>query len=270
MPDFPAAITLWAAPEVAAFQAEALARQLGIVRAHTLPENGPLLWLTTEGLAFRLLNDPEFSGILRVDFDSTIARRRSRQTNHELLIQAAKIRQAAHPLLIDATAGLGRDGFLLATHGFRVRMIEANPVVAALLADGLARAGRLPHLAATVARIGLTWGNAADLLSTLPEPPEVIYLDPMFPERNKSAKVKQDLRLLQVLHTHAPTTTPEALLMAALAVGARKVVIKRPLKGPPLAGLAPSYSLKGKAVRFDVHVGSGKKEPLAQTASTGG
>jgi 16S rRNA (guanine1516-N2)-methyltransferase len=79
----------------------------------------------------------------------------------------------------------------------------------------------------------------------------------MFPERSKTAKVKQGLRLLQLLNQK--TEQPEQLLRAALSLQAKKVVVKRPLKGPFLAGRPPSYSLKGKAVRFDVYLGSGKE-----------
>ena len=203
-----------------------------------------------------------FPGGLWVDFDSTDARRRSHHTGSELLVQAAKIRRIPHPLLIDTTAGLGRDAFLLATHGFRVEMVERNPVVAALLEDGLTRARCVPRLQAATERIRLCRGNSLDVLAQLREKPAVIYLDPMFPQRSKTAKVKQNLRLLQYLDDHA--IAPESLLEAALLVGANKVVVKRPLKGAPLAERLPSYSLKGKAIRFDIYLGPGKKEPPEQ------
>lgn len=254
----PLPIALWAAPEIPAAQAEELARELGIPYVETQPAGGPLLCQQGERLEFRIMGDSELTGALWVDFDSADARRRSLRPGSELLIQAAKIRQMKkNPLLIDATAGLGRDAFLLATHGFRVQMIEINPVVAALLADGLDRAGRLPHLQMIAGRIQLRRGNSLEIFVALDERPDVIYLDPMFPERTKSAKVKQNLRLLQYLDDHA--IAPEELLHAALAVDARKVVVKRPLKGPPLAGRTPSYTLKGKAIRFDVYLGTGGK-----------
>ena len=247
---------LWAAPDADALRAAALRRLLQIPSVETLPQQGPLLLLSAQRLEFRIAGNPELPGALWVDFNSEDARRRSRQPGGELLVRAAKVRQAGQPLLIDATAGLGRDGFLLASHGFRVQMIEANPIVAALLDDGLARAQTLPHLEAAVSRIELCVGDAIDVLATLDQQPAVIYLDPMFPERSKTAKVKQNLRLLQLLE--AKMAAPEPLLLAALATGARKVVVKRPLKGQLLADLAPSYTLKGKAVRFDVYVGKGQ------------
>ena len=261
MSDPLAAIALWAAPEIPLPQAEELARQLEIPLMGNPPDQGPLLCLGGDRLEFRLQGaDPELGGSLWVDFNSTVARWRSRHTGSELLIQAAKIRRVQNPLLIDATAGLGRDGFLLAAHGFRVEMIEINPVVAALLADGLARAERVSQLQSVTERIRLHRGDSVARIACLEEVPEVIYLDPMFPRRSKSAKVKQNLRLLQYLDDHR--VAPERLLSAALAVGPNKVVVKRPLKGTFLSEKTPSYSLKGKAIRFDVYLGPGKKEPL--------
>ncbi|MCG4849180.1 class I SAM-dependent methyltransferase, partial [Streptococcus gordonii] len=82
--------------------------------------------------------------------------------------------------------------------------------------------------------------------------PDVVYLDPMFPERTKSAAVKKKFQLLH--HLEQPCADEETLVEAALAVHPRKVVIKRPVKGPLLAGVKPSYQLAGKAVRYDVLV----------------
>ncbi|MCL1979528.1 MAG: class I SAM-dependent methyltransferase, partial [Proteobacteria bacterium] len=212
-----------------------------------------LLQFAPDGLSLIKPNDPLLPGRLRVDFSAPDFRRRLLHPGQELLVQAAKVRGCSRPLVIDATAGLGRDGFLLAAAGCRVRMIELHPVIAALLADGLSRARNTPALATAAGRIELVVGDAREQMLKLPEPPEVIFLDPMFPERTKSALVGQELRLLQLL---APKgCDPESLLPAALAVSTRKVVVKRPLKATPLAALAPSYTRRGKAVRFDVYLG---------------
>jgi 16S rRNA (guanine1516-N2)-methyltransferase len=133
-------------------------------------------------------------------------------------------------------------------------MVECNPVVAALLADGLERASRVTETAGMAARVELVAADVLTYLPTLTEQPDVIYLDPMFPQRSKTAKVKQELRLLQLLDHK--TNDAEHLLQAALALRPRKVVVKRPLKGDVLPGKAPSYTLRGKAVRFDVYTGA--------------
>ena len=89
-------------------------------------------------------------------------------------------------------------------------------------------------------------------LADLPFTPDVVLLDPMFPTREKSASVKKKAQFLQ--HLEAPCGDEAALLEAALAARPRKVVVKRPPKGPHLAGVRPTYSLEGKAVRYDVIV----------------
>jgi 16S rRNA (guanine1516-N2)-methyltransferase len=92
-------------------------------------------------------------------------------------------------------------------------------------------------------------GDSIQALQSLSQPPDVIYLDPMFPQRQKSGLVKKKFQLLQQLER--PCTDGEALLSAAIAAGARKIVIKRPLKGELLGGRTPDYSLKGKTIRYD-------------------
>lgn len=238
-------------------RAASLARELALPLIDDPHRAELLLVLGPQGLALRRPNDPALNGELRVDFDRPAARRRQQSPHRELVVQAARLRRAGEsPLVVDATAGLGRDGFLLAAAGFRVVLCERNPVVAALLRDGLARAALLPRTAAIAARIRLIAADFADGLEQLSERPAVIYLDPMFPPRSKSAKVKQELQLLQLLEgTGNGESDAARLLQTALAAGPRKVVVKRPLKGPALAGPAPSHVLRGKAVRFDVYTG---------------
>jgi 16S rRNA (guanine1516-N2)-methyltransferase len=81
--------------------------------------------------------------------------------------------------------------------------------------------------------------------------PQVIHLDPMFPHRDKSALVKKEMRLFRPLvgdDDDAP-----ALLAAALALASHRVVVKRARKAPPIAGVAPGYSLEGKSSRYDIY-----------------
>ena len=100
-------------------RAVALAEALSVPLIDDPPQTDLLLVLGPEGLALRRPNDPELPGVLRVDFDRPAARQRQRQPHRELVVQAARLRGAGNePLLVDATAGLGRDGFLLAAAGF--------------------------------------------------------------------------------------------------------------------------------------------------------
>lgn len=189
---------------------------------------------------------------LRGDFSRMLPRLRQGRLQQELLVKAARIKGAEAPTAVDCTAGLGEDSLLLAAAGFVVTLFERDQTIAALLADALERAAADPRLAEAVGRMTLVADDSIAGLATLPEPPDVVYLDPMFPARTKSAAVKKKFQLLH--HLEQPCEEEEALVAAALAAQPRKVVIKRPTRGALLAGMKPSYSVAGKAVRYDVLV----------------
>ena len=190
--------------------------------------------------------------VLRADFARMLPRLRPDRLARELLVRAARIRGVESPTVVDATAGLGEDSLLLAAAGFSVTMFERDSAIAALLRDALARAADEPQLAGIVERMTLVEGDSVAGLRELSVPPDVVFLDPMFPERTKSAAVKKKFQLLH--HLERPCEDEEGLLAAALSACPRKVVVKRPPKGPWLAGVKPSHSLAGKAVRYDVIV----------------
>ena len=187
---------------------------------------------------------------LRGDFMRLLPRLRSDRVRSELLVKAARIKGVEAPVVVDATAGLGEDSLLLAAAGFHVDLYERDAVIAALLRDALDRAGNEPQLTDAVARMTLHEEDSIAALRSLEMAPDVVLLDPMFPARTKSAQVKKKFQLLH--HLESPCEDEAALLDAAIAAHSRKVVIKRPPKGPYLAGKKPSYSLTGKAVRYDV------------------
>lgn len=190
--------------------------------------------------------------VLRADFVRLLPRLRPDRLGRELLVRAARVRGVEAPSAVDATAGLGEDALLLAAAGFVVTMFEKDPVIAALLRDALERAARVPELAPVAERMTLVEGDSVAGLRCLGFSPDVVFLDPMFPERTKSAAVKKKFQLLH--HLERPCDNEEELVEAALAARPRKVVIKRPPKGPLLAGARPSYQVFGKAVRYDVLV----------------
>lgn len=190
--------------------------------------------------------------VLRADFSRLLPRLRSDRLSRELLVRAARVRGVEAPTAVDATAGLGEDSLLLAAAGFSVRLYEKDQVIAALLRDALERAAALPELADVVARMELLEEDSVEALPHLDFSPDVVLLDPMFPERTKSAAVKKKFQLLH--HLERPCENEGELLDAALAACPRKIVIKRPPKGPVLAGVKPSYQVTGKAVRYDVIV----------------
>lgn len=215
--------------------------------ADRLGDKGVELRRDAEGLA--LVGD---GMVLRADFARLLPRLRPDRLGRELLVRAARVRGAEAPTAVDATAGLGEDSLLLAAAGFTVTMFEQDPVIAALLRDALGRAANEPQLAGVVARMALVEGDSVTGLREMGFSPDVVFLDPMFPERTKSAAVKKKFQLLH--HLERPCDNEDELLDAALAAHPRKIVIKRPPKGPWLAGVKPSHSLAGKAVRYDVIV----------------
>ena len=193
-------------------------------------------------------------GPVRVDFieGATAHRRLHGGGSGQMIAKAVGVQQGVRPHVLDATAGLGRDAFVLATLGCTVEMIERQPLVAALLEDGLQRAALDAEVAPIVARMRLHCGDAIDLLRAWSgEPPQVIYLDPMFPHRDKSAMVKKEMRLFRPL-VGVDLDAP-ALLEAALALATHRVVVKRSRKAPAIEGSKPGYALEGKSSRYDIY-----------------
>ena len=172
------------------------------------------------------------------------------------LARAVGLRGTAPLRVTDATAGLGQDAFVLASLGAEVTLLERSPVVGALLADALRRARADPEVADIAARMTLQVGEAAALLETLP-PPDVVYLDPMYPHRTKSALPKKEMRLFRLLV--GPDDDAAGLLAAARAVASRRVVVKRPAGAPFLGDVRPDGRLESKNTRYDLYLTSAQK-----------
>lgn len=192
---------------------------------------------------------------LRPDLAEMLPRIKQGALQREMLVKAARVKGVEAPRAVDATAGLGEDSLLLAAAGFTVTLCEADPVIAALLEDALARASAHEVLGPIVERMHLVAGDSRVTLeragASTGAQPDVVYLDPMFPGRTKSAAVKKKFQLIHGLERPTEPLDEESLLQAALAAHPRKVVIKRPVKGPYLAGVKPSHAIAGKAVRYD-------------------
>lgn len=201
------------------------------------------LLLTAEGLC---LSVKGFSP-LWADFSRQAWLKRHQAGKGQGLIQACQPKPGMK--IIDATAGWGRDALLLASFGARVVMLERQPVMAALLADGLRRKEAAEPGSP---ELSLQPISAFEYLPHLPQEdyPELIYLDPMHPERKKSALVKKDLQALQQLI--GPDEDAKALIDLARHYAQKKVVVKWPAHQPAL--LKPDAVIKGKTVRFDIYL----------------
>lgn len=204
-----------------------------------------------EGILALQLTGRGAPGPVSVDFGAGAMRHRRRSGHNELLGRAVGVGRRPGLHVIDATAGLGRDSFVLADLGCHLILCERNPIIACLLASGIERALDCgdPWLAQVCGRMHLHRGPAQSLQA----PADVIYLDPMFPARDKSAAVKKEMAVFQLLLEGTPDDGEE-LLAWALGQDVARVVVKRPPRAAALGGIEPSHSVQGKAVRYDVHV----------------
>lgn len=189
-------------------------------------------------------------GILKLDFGRGRLGWRLRQTKRgHPLGRAFGLSSARDSLeIVDATAGLGRDALMLAALKNRVVLVERHPVIAFLLKDAIERTA--PEEIRE--RVTIENAESGEYLRTPPFAADGIYLDPMYPDRTKSALVKQEMRILRALV--GADYDSEKLLQSALHSGARRVVVKRPANAPPLGDIPPSHFIKEPNTRYDVYV----------------
>ena len=193
---------------------------------------------------------PSAAGGVRVALDDAraLAGRCTTASRRQPLARAVGLKRGT-PSVMDVTVGLGRDALLLARLGCMVTVVERSPVLRAMWRDALRRAGD-SHGAD---RIRLIVGDAVDVLSGLPdaEAPDVIYVDPMYPPKGKSALPKKEMRILRRLV--GDDQDAGALLEAARRVARDRVVVKRTPRAKPLAP-SPALRYSGKLVRYDVYL----------------
>jgi 16S rRNA (guanine1516-N2)-methyltransferase len=234
-------------------KATELARELGLPL--TLVEDAGhdlLLAVTAERLELRT-PAPHGPGPVYAEFVNGAMGYSRRVAGSRLLFQAVGFR-AGPPSVVDATAGLGQDAFLLASMGCRVTAFERSPIVAALLQNGLQRSLQIPEIASALGdRLQLVVGDARSILKDLPvsHVPDVVYLDPMYPARSKSALGRKEMSVLRRIVGHDEDAGE--LLQVARTVARRHVVVKRMRHAPPLAP-GPTRVCKGKTTRYDVYV----------------
>lgn len=219
---------------------------------------------TGERLELRDTHDQKI-GAVYVDFTSGKAQHRLKfgGGKGQALAKAIGLHKRSNPVVIDATAGLGRESFVLASLGCDVTLLERNDKVHALLEDGLRRAEASTDgsLSSIISRMNLVKADAQQWLleqSLAAQSPDVVYIDPMFPERNKSALVQKEMRFFhEVVGDDADAV---ALVAIARRVAKHRVVVKRPRLAEQLADSKPAFVITGKTTRYDVYL------PLVQTA----
>jgi 16S rRNA (guanine1516-N2)-methyltransferase len=173
----------------------------------------------------------------------------------QAIARAVGLKHGITPTLLDVTAGLARDACILASLGCTVSLVERSPVLYTLIRDGIQR-GLAAETSADVLGnfMNLVNADATLYLDHLPaeSKPDVIYMDPMYPERKKSALVKKDMQILQHLLTEPDDASK--LFNVSLVHARKRVVVKRPIHADALAGPAPSVSISSRKTRYDVYV----------------
>ena len=226
------------------------------------------LVLTDERLELRKLDEPKL-GAIYVDWvtGAVAHRRKFGGGKGQAIAKAAGLNKGVMPTVLDGTAGLGRDAFVLASLGCKVQLVERHPVVAALLDDGLQRAKQDPEIGDWVQeRVNLIHASSHDALHQLAQDPnfarpDVVYLDPMYPHpegKKKSALVKKEMRVFQSLV--GADNDADGLLEPALALATKRVVVKRPDYAEWLNQHKPTMAIETKKNRFDVYVLSAMKD----------
>ena len=168
------------------------------------------------------------------------------------LAKAVGMKSNKNRNIIDATAGLGYDSFILASLGANITLIERSEQIYKLLQDGISE-GMLygGEISKVIGRMSLIYGDSKNILPQLS--PEVILIDTMYKDRKKSALVKNDMRLVrEIVGTDSDYTE---LIEVALKFALNRVVIKQPRYAEPLKEIkACSHQILGKTIRYDVHM----------------
>lgn len=209
------------------------------------------LVLTPDRLELRQ-SGPQSPGAVTVNFSSGHLhfRRLFGGGRKQSLAKAIGLKHNRCPTVLDATGGLGRDSFILAAMGCKVVIIERSSIIAALLRDGIKRGYNIPEIQPVIDRLTLLEGDTRTI-TKLPQQPDIIYLDPMYPHRTKSALVKKEMRLLRAIVGDDEDSAD--LLEWALAQQVERIVVKRPKGAPAVEGPEPAFVIKSKNSRFDVY-----------------
>lgn len=198
---------------------------------------------------------PALGGPIQVDFvaGKNAHRRQFGGGRGQPLAKAIGLKPSYNPTVIDATAGWARDAFVLASLGCSITLLEQQPLLAVLIEDALQRAANDANIAAITDKMQVLNTNAVDFLRDLSEPdwPDVIYLDPMYPSRDKTALVKKDMQILHQLVGH--DATGAELLTIAVQRAKKRIVVKRPKGAPLLNTLKPVADIASKNTRYDIY-----------------
>ncbi len=204
------------------------------------------------------LFDSQLNTTISVDFlkGSLAHRQQFGGGRGQAIAKAMGLKPGITPSILDTTAGLAGDAFVLATLGCPVTLIERSPILFSLIEDAVERASLNDNFQ-TILKQGFHIFNCdandyiTKQLTTSAEAPDVIYIDPMYPDRKKSALVKKDMQILQRLHGNDDNTSE--LLDNALKYARKRVVVKRPIQAETISKKVPNTCIKSKKTRYDIY-----------------
>ena len=169
------------------------------------------------------------------------------------LIKACGVNKKDKINVLDCTAGLCRDSFILANNNCDVVAVEKNKVVYALLQDGFERGYKNENIKKVLDNIRLINDDSVNFLRTTENVFDCIYLDPMFDKSKKSRLVKKEMQFFHNLIEES--NDKQELFYLALKRTKNRVVVKRPLHSDFLVNdIKVSFQVKGKTIRYDVYV----------------
>lgn len=240
-------------------QATLLAKQAALPLLTDLTQS-PRFELHLDSKGVLSLSDHQHLKIKPLTLDFTSGKNRHRRLygggKGQDLAKAIGLNKHSNLTILDCTAGLGRDAFVLASLGGIVTLLERQPIVTLLLQNALQRGLQTedPELLNIIQRMTLVAANSLDYLETLTKKnyPDIIYIDPMFPERRKQAKVKKDMQFFHQLV--GKDEDAQDLLTLALHRAKKRIVVKRPRTASTLSHHKPAFAFKGKSTRYDVYL----------------
>lgn len=186
---------------------------------------------------------------LTLDFihDHLNYKRRGHRGKQELIAKALGL-HLGNQRVLDLTAGLGQDAVFLVQLGFTVTAVERNAKIYSWLADALLRAREAdPEL---FSRLEFVHADGKEIVRNFFDV-DAVYIDPMFPHKKGDALPRKEMVIFRKLV--GDDTDAVELFQAAMQGVARRIVVKRPLKAPPLFG-EPVHSFKGKTIRYDLYI----------------
>lgn len=239
--------------------------------------NGTVLSRSPDGILTLLWADSAASksSSWRLDLSQHQRRIKDAVSGRDLLCRnfADVARRQDKHAVVDVTAGLGRDAFLLAAMGFRVLLVERHPILFHFLREEVSRQARTGTALGTACRnMSVLLADASlevsvDTIRTVLRkhaqdcPTLSVYIDPMYPSGavGRRSAVKKDSQILRHLvvadDTNERRRNEKCLLRNALQLASKggHVVVKRPARASFLADAVPNKQTHGSTHRFDVY-----------------